>query len=191
MDPHAAIATAAFAAAHAASSMNFPASARADARWVVPPTPQPLQYYAHHPTQPFAQQHIARPQAEIAHMPHEAISDARAAVRNNEAAETGQGMGELEGTPKLDVHFQLLLRQHAAELEARRRVEEEMQALRRQHDELQARHQELVSTCHKAEIEKSVAVANAKAAEKAAKEREASIERLEQQVSLVASFVLE
>lgn len=82
----------------------------------------------------------------------------------------------------LHTSFQMLLQHHAAELESRRRIEEELQSLRKKYDELHQEHQSLVTSFHKAETDKCVAIANAKAAEKAAKEREASIEKLEQQV---------
>ena len=81
-----------------------------------------------------------------------------------------------EGSEALQAAMQLLVQQHALELEARRMVERELHDLREKYDAL-------VATSSKAELECAVAVANSKAAEKAAKEKDTAIGRLEEQAA--------
>ena len=83
--------------------------------------------------------------------------------------------------------MQLLAQQHAAELECRRAVERELQALRTRHEEevtaLRQKNEELVVAAHEAKLRCAVAEANAKAAEKAAKERETNNTKLEKEAA--------
>jgi hypothetical protein len=81
-----------------------------------------------------------------------------------------------EGSEALQAAMQLLVQQHALELEARRMVERELHDLREKYDAL-------VATSSKTELECAVAVANSKAAEKAAKEKDTAIGRLEEQAA--------
>ena len=157
-----AIATAAFAAATAAtSSMAAPQATQPQGAW------SHQGGYSTHPQMhahnPYAMQSMARQLPPSAPRPSEP---------QPQAADDGLAP---QADAALQTSFQLLVQQHAAELEARRKVEAELKELRGKYDELQAAY-------HKADVDKCVAVANAKSAEKTVKEKEASIGRLEEQV---------
>ena len=160
----AAIATAAFAAATAATSSMAAPQNTPQGAWAHQGYPAHLQPQAHNPytMQPMMRQ-----------LP---TSAPRGSESQPRASDDGAPSGDAPpADAALHASFQLLVQQHAAELEARRKVEAELQELRGKYDELQAAY-------HKADVDKCVAVANAKSAEKTVKEKEASIGRLEEQV---------
>ncbi|KAL3920441.1 MAG: hypothetical protein SGPRY_005249 [Prymnesium sp.] len=188
-DLHAAIASAAFAAAHAATSMSGASHpSHPQINWFAP-------HHAHStPPSGYVLMERGNPPAaapygqSLGSREHDGSSFAADQTeQTSEALEKGHVSNPTlphESESTFQSSLQLLIQQHAAELEARRRAESELHEVRRKHDELQNKFQELLVTFHKADVDKCVAVANAKSAEKAAKEREASIERLEGQVRI-------
>ena len=105
-------------------------------------------------------------------------------------APDASGTPDHEGRPQLLQQYanlvQLTQQQAhtmAAEVESRRVVVQELQTARAACTEWQERYDALMAKAHDAEVRRAVAEANAKAAEKAAKEREATIAKLEEQAA--------
>jgi hypothetical protein len=165
-----AIATAAFAAATAATA-SMPAQPQAHPMSLPSGWTYQLPYQ-----QPPPDVHGIYSPMMLTHHPVAAqpappqTSDEPVAAGSDAASPSTTAIESLQGS------MQLLLQQHAIELEARRSLERELL-------ELRGRHDDLLATCNKAELDKAVAVANAKAAKAAAEERANTIKKLEDQAA--------